>query len=72
MSSPRSGGNRIVARTFTQMEAVTVMNLRSIPQRLWTSLATVIAVALVTGVLLSFLMMPLLSPWFGYHVPRMF
>ena len=57
MSSPRSGGNRIVARTFTQIEAVTVMNLRSIPQRLWTSLATVIAVALVTGVLLSFLAM---------------
>jgi len=46
-----------MARTFIQIEAVTSMNLRSIPQRLWTSLATVVAVALVTGVLLSFLAM---------------
>jgi putative ABC transport system permease protein len=40
---------------LTQVSAVTAMNLRSIPQRLWSSLATVIAVALVTGVLLGFL-----------------
>ena len=46
-----------MARTYAQIEAVTAMNLRSIPQRLWTSLATVVAVGLVTGVLLSFLAM---------------
>lgn len=38
-----------------QIAAVTAMNLRSIPQRLWTSLATIVAVALVTAVLLGFL-----------------
>ncbi len=44
-------------RLFTQIAAVTMMNLRSLPQRLWTSLATVVAIALVTGVLLAFLAM---------------
>jgi putative ABC transport system permease protein len=40
-----------------QIVAVTVMNLRSLPQRLWLSLSTVISVALVVVVLLSFLAM---------------
>ena len=40
---------------LNQVSAVASMNLRSIPQRAWSSLATVIAVALVTGVLLGFL-----------------
>ena len=44
-------------RTLNQIAVVTSMNLRSIPQRPWTSLATVVAVALVTGVLLAFLAM---------------
>jgi putative ABC transport system permease protein len=44
-------------RTLTQIAVVTMMNLRSIPGRLWISLSTVVAVALVTGVLLAFLAM---------------
>lgn len=39
----------------SQVAAVTAMNLRSLPQRIWPSLATVVAVALVVGVLLGFL-----------------
>jgi putative ABC transport system permease protein len=39
----------------SQIAAVTSMNLRSIPQRIWPSLATVVAIALVTAVLLGFL-----------------
>src|SRR5436190_23105121 len=46
-----------MGRTFAQIAAVTGMNIRSLPQRKWTSLATVVAVALVTGVLLAFLAM---------------
>jgi putative ABC transport system permease protein len=46
-----------MANTLTQIGVVTSMNLRSIPERRWTSLSTVVAVALVTGVLLSFLAM---------------
>ena len=46
-----------MARTLEQITAVTAMNLRSLPQRLWTSVATIVAVALVTGVLLAFLAM---------------
>ena len=46
-----------MARMFEQVAAVTAMNLRSLPQRKWTSLATIVAVALVTGVLLAFLAM---------------
>jgi putative ABC transport system permease protein len=46
-----------MANPLTQIGVVTAMNLRSIPQRLWTSISTVVAVALVTGVLLSFLAM---------------
>jgi len=40
-----------------QMLAVTAINLRSLPKRLWLSLATVVAVALVVMVLLTFLAM---------------
>ncbi|MCC6920264.1 MAG: ABC transporter permease [Alphaproteobacteria bacterium] len=44
-----------MANPMTQIAAVTSMNLRSLPQRFWTSAATVVAVALVTAVLLGFL-----------------
>ena len=40
-----------------QIVAVTAINLKSMPQRLWLSLSTVMAVALVVMVLLSFLAM---------------
>ena len=40
-----------------QIAAVTLINVKSIPQRFWTSLSTVVAVALVVVVLLSFLAM---------------
>ncbi len=40
-----------------QVAAVTMINIRSIPQRFWLSLSTVVAVALVVVVLLSFLAM---------------
>ncbi len=40
-----------------QIAAVTRINVRSIPQRLWLSLSTVVAVALVVMVLLAFLAM---------------
>jgi len=40
-----------------QVAAVTLMNLKSLPQRLWLSLSTVVAVALVVIVLLAFLAM---------------
>jgi putative ABC transport system permease protein len=40
-----------------QVIAVTAINIRSIPQRFWLSLSTVVAVALVVMVLLSFLAM---------------
>jgi putative ABC transport system permease protein len=40
-----------------QIVAVTLINIKSIPQRFWTSLSTVVAVALVVVVLLSFLAM---------------
>src|SRR5215475_7611869 len=42
---------------FLQVAAVTLINLKSIPQRFWLSLSTVIAIALVVMVLLSFLAM---------------
>ncbi|MAC89363.1 ABC transporter permease [Maricaulis sp.] len=42
---------------FNQIGAVTLLNLRSIPQRAGLSLATIISIALVTGVLLGFLAM---------------
>ena len=40
-----------------QVAAVTLINIKSIPQRFWLSLSTVVAVALVVVVLLSFLAM---------------
>ncbi len=40
-----------------QIVAVTAINLKSIPQRFWLSLSTVVAIALVVMVLLSFLAM---------------
>jgi putative ABC transport system permease protein len=40
-----------------QVAAVTAMNLKSLPQRLWLSLSTIVAVALVVVVLLAFLAM---------------
>src|SRR5262245_7304217 len=42
---------------FLQVAAVTLINLRSIPQRFSLSLSTVVAIALVVVVLLSFLAM---------------
>jgi putative ABC transport system permease protein len=46
-----------VGRLFGQIAAIASMNIRSIPQRLWMSLSTVVAVALVVAVLLAFLAM---------------
>ena len=40
---------------MSQTRSVIVMNVRSIPQRLWMSLATVVSIALVVAVLLGFL-----------------
>lgn len=40
-----------------QVAAVTVINVKSIPQRFWLSLSTIVAIALVVMVLLSFLAM---------------
>lgn len=40
-----------------QINAVIVMSLNSLPQRLWMSLATLLAVAIVVAVLLAFLAM---------------
>lgn len=42
---------------FSQIGTVVVMNIRSLPQRLWMSLAAVLAVSVVVAVLLSFLAM---------------
>jgi putative ABC transport system permease protein len=42
---------------FLQLAAVTIINIKSIPQRFWLSLSTVVAVALVVVVLLAFLAM---------------
>lgn len=42
---------------FLQIIAITRMNIRSIPQRFWMSLSTIVAVALTVGVLLAFLAM---------------
>ncbi len=46
-----------MGRLAAQVLAVAAMNIRSIPQRLWLSLSTVVAVALVVAVLLAFLAM---------------
>jgi ABC-type transport system, involved in lipoprotein release, permease component len=42
---------------FAQITSIISMNIRSIPQRFWMSLATVVAVAVVVAVLLAFLAM---------------
>jgi putative ABC transport system permease protein len=42
-------------RLWNQIVAVTAMNLRSIPQRLWQAVSTVVSVAIVVAVLLGFL-----------------
>jgi putative ABC transport system permease protein len=42
---------------FLQILSVTTINLKSLPQRIWLSLSTVVAVGLVVVVLLSFLAM---------------
>ena len=44
-------------RTLTQIAAITLMNLRNLPQRLGTSLVVVIGIAGVVGVLVSVLAM---------------
>jgi putative ABC transport system permease protein len=44
-------------RMLRQIAAISLINLRSIPQRFWVSLSTVVAVALVVAVLLAFLAM---------------
>ncbi len=46
-----------MSRLVGQVAAIAAMNIRSIPQRLWMSLSTVVAVALVVAVLLAFLAM---------------
>jgi putative ABC transport system permease protein len=46
-----------VGRIIAQVAAIASMNIRSIPQRLWMSLSTVVAIALVVAVLLAFLAM---------------
>ncbi|WP_075186343.1 ABC transporter permease [Teredinibacter haidensis] len=42
---------------FAQVMAVVAMNIRSLPKRIWMSLATLLAVAIVVAVLLGFLAM---------------
>jgi putative ABC transport system permease protein len=46
-----------VGSLFRQAVAIAGMNVRSIPQRFWMSLSTVVAIALVVAVLLAFLAM---------------
>lgn len=46
-----------MSRLIGQVVAIASMNIRSIPQRLWMSLSTVVAIALVVAVLLAFLAM---------------
>ncbi|MBS0394716.1 MAG: ABC transporter permease, partial [Proteobacteria bacterium] len=46
-----------MGRLAAQVIAVAAMNIRSIPQRLWMSLSTVVAIGLVVAVLLAFLAM---------------
>jgi len=59
---------------FLQIAAVTTINLKSLRQRSWLSLSTVVAVALVVMVLLSFLAMAILARMLGvellHRVPR--
>ena len=53
----RAGAGLTMRSLLLQIVAVTRINLKSIPQRFWLSLSTVVAVALVVMVLLSFLAM---------------
>jgi putative ABC transport system permease protein len=46
-----------VSTLVSQVTAIAAMNIKSIPQRLWMSLSTVVAIALVVAVLLAFLAM---------------
>jgi putative ABC transport system permease protein len=46
-----------MTRSFRQIAAIAMMNVRSIPLRFWMSLSTVVAIALVVAVLLAFLAM---------------
>ena len=46
-----------MASTLRQIAAITRINIKSIPQRFWMSLSTIVAIALVVGVLLGFLAM---------------
>lgn len=46
-----------MGRIIAQIVAIASMNIRSIPQRLWMSLSTIVAIALVVAVLLAFLAM---------------
>jgi len=46
-----------VGTTIRQAVAIAAMNVRSIPQRFWMSVSTVVAIALVVAVLLAFLAM---------------
>ncbi len=46
-----------MANTLRQISAITRVNVKSIPQRFWMSVSTIVAIALVVGVLLGFLAM---------------
>jgi len=46
-----------MSKMLSQIWAVVVMNIRSLPQRIWMSLAAVFAISVVVAVLLSFLSM---------------
>jgi len=46
-----------MGKLFSQIWAVIVMNIRSLPQRIWMSLAAIVAISVVVAVLLSFLAM---------------
>src|SRR5262249_58461310 len=56
-SAPRADGADPMRSLLLQIAAVTSINLKSMPQRLWLSLPPIVAVALVVIVLLSFLAM---------------
>jgi len=53
----RHGTGLTMRAYLLQVAAVTLINVRSIPHRFWLSLSTVVAIALVVTVLLSFLAM---------------
>src|SRR5579864_8815018 len=55
--SPRRSDEAEMRSLLLQIFAVTMINVRSIPRRLWLSLSTIVAIALVVVVLLAFLAM---------------